>query len=248
MTGNTLHTWAMVLLTLGTFSLSFLQHQLMLTGTTSPQEQVNALQASGTAMSFATVALLLKAVSASAVPVFALLLVEGFCNTGSYRQYLTRMGAAALISEIPYDLAISGKFWEPHYQNPMLGMVVCLVLLYLYDRYEMNRFSNMLIKVLVTALALAWGWMLRIDDSTCLTLMVIVMWAFREKHSQRNVAGVAVSILCCIGSPFYLGLPLGLILVHFYNGERTEQENRLLRYGAYPVMLLIAGILFQYVL
>ena len=238
----------MILLTAGTLGQSLLENTILRLGEVSPEELLNTLQSSSSAMTLATLALLLKAVSTCAVPIFAMLLVEGFTNTSSFKDYILRMAIAAVVSEIPFDLAMSRQFFDFHYQNPMLGMVVCLVLLYFFDRYEENTFQNVLLKIVVTAAALAWGWMLRIDDCTCLVLLTIVIWAFRNRPVYRNFIGAAVSVAFCIGSPFYLASPLGFLIIHFYNGERSENENRFLAYAAYPLMLLIVGLITKYLI
>ena len=48
-----------------------------------------------------------------ALPIIAFLLTEGFFNTSSYMKYLCAVFAFALISEIPYDFAMTGKVLKP---------------------------------------------------------------------------------------------------------------------------------------
>ena len=50
-------------------------------------------------------------------PIYCFLLVEGFVHTKNKWKYLFRMILFSFISEIPFNLAISGNILEPAYQN-----------------------------------------------------------------------------------------------------------------------------------
>lgn len=239
--GNALHTWGMLFAALGIVGQSILQNRLLMVDQVSPQALLQAMQESGNTMLIATLALVLQALETCAVPIFAFLLVEGYQHTSSFRNYILRVLATAVVSEVPYNLAMSGRLLDFSTRNPVFGLVLGLILLYLYDRFREKGAKNALLRLLITAAALVWPMMLNIEYGSCTVLIVAVLWALRGKPNLRSVAGASASMLCCLYSMFFLAAPMGFLAVHFYNGEKGE-ENRLVNYLAYPLILLTAGI------
>ena len=61
--------------------------------------------------------LFMRAVGRLAFPVFAFLLVQGLLRTSDVRRYLLRLGIFAVVSEMPFDLAMHDTIWYPGAQN-----------------------------------------------------------------------------------------------------------------------------------
>ena len=238
--GN-LRAWGMLFAIAGIISRSILQNQLLGVGVLSVQELMELMQSSETAMAFATVALVLQAVETVAVPIFVFLLAEGFRHTSDWKKYLLRVSGLALLTEIPYDLAMNQKVLEFGSQNPVFGLVLCMVLLYLFE-----RFSGKKLVCIVMALAgLAWALMLKVDHGIPMILMVCVIRVFRNKHMFMGFSGMAAAALCTGISPFYLAAPMGFLAIHFYNGEQGS-SSRLVNYLFYPVTLLAIGLVAMF--
>lgn len=75
-------------------------------------------------------------------PIFAFLLVEGFQRTKNVKTYLARMGIFALVSEIPFDLAISGKAFEWGYQNVFFTLLLGLFTLCVFEYFEKTELTK----------------------------------------------------------------------------------------------------------
>jgi hypothetical protein len=64
-----------------------------------------------------------------AFPIFCFLLVEGFKYTHNKWSYAIRLGIFALVSEIPFDLALMNRFLEFSHQNVYFTLLIGLLVL-----------------------------------------------------------------------------------------------------------------------
>lgn len=238
--GN-LRTWGVLFLAAGIVGRSILQNRLLGMGSINAQQLLEVMNSSESAMLYATLALVLQAIETCAVPIFAFLLVEGYQHTSNYKNYLLRVLGAAVLSELPYNLAMSGKLIDLSSRNPVFGVALALIVLYFYNLYSEKGMKNTLIKAAVTLAAVVWVFMLSIEYGECTVLIAATLWAFRKKPSMRNVAGASVTIACSLTSMFFIAAPMSFLIIHGYNGEEG-QENRLVKYLAYPAILLIVGV------
>lgn len=84
-------------------------------------------------------------------PIFCFLLVEGFQKTHNVGKYAFRLGIFALISEIPFDLAFSGKVLEFGYQNVYFTLLIGILALWAFDFFEKHDFRKEIQIVLTVA-------------------------------------------------------------------------------------------------
>lgn len=232
----------MLFLLAGTVGRSIFQNRLLGIGGISGQELLTLMGSSREAMLWATAALILQAIQTCAVPVFAFLLLDGFLHTPSLRVYALELTALAAVSEIPFNLAMSGHLIDLSGRNPAFGLVICLVVLYLFRQFDRAGARGTVIKLVVIAAALLWAFMLNIDSTVALILVVCVLWLLRDKPLYRNIAGCTAAVVCTLISPFYLASPMGFLPLHFYN-ETDGGGHRLIRLLAYPMMLLVVGLI-----
>ncbi len=240
--GNALRAWGMLFLAAGVAGRGVIQNGMLGVGSVSSQNLLEIIGSSSQAMTLATISLVLQAIETCAVPIFALFLVEGMQHTADFKAYFLRILKLALITEIPYNLAVNGKILHFATRNPVFGLVLCMVMVLLYDRFPAGKKGNGLIKAVITVAAMVWCEMLNIEFGAATVLVTAIMWWQRKNTLYRNFAGAAAAIVCTVFSPFFLAAPMGFMAVHFHDGEKST-TGRKINYCAYPVMLVLAAVL-----
>jgi len=237
-----LRTWGLIFMVLAAAGKALLQNRLLdVNGTT---DLIAVLNAEG-GMLIATIALMLQTIEGCAIPVFAYLTMEGAVHTADFKKYLVRVIGLAALTEVCYNFAMSGKLFDLSDRNPVFGVVLALILIWFYKRYETKSLGNLFLKVILTAAALVWAIMLRVQHGAAFVVVTAALWAFRKKPNLRNLAGGGAMMLCCLISPFYMMAPLGFMIPHFYNGEKGP-SSREVHYLVYPVALLIIGLIGRF--
>lgn len=239
--GNMLRTWGLVFAAAGVIGRGVIQMGMLGIGSISAGQLLAVIGASDRNMTLATISLVLQAIETCAVPIFSLLLVEGLQHTGDSKAYFLRVAKLALLAEIPYNLAMGGTLLDLRTRNPVFSLVLCMVMIYLYSRCRAGAVGNLLIKAVITAAAVLWCQMLRIEFGAAMVLVTAVMWGLRANALYRNFAGAAAAIVCTAFSPFFLAAPMGFMAAHFYDGEKSTADRKV-TYLAYPAILVLAAI------
>lgn len=245
LSGSALRIWGMLFLILGVIGQSIFQKELLGIGQVSGQELLDVIGRSDEAMIYATIALILQAVQYCAIPIFTFLLLEGFQHTSSFKKYILKVTVLAVLSEIPYNFAMSGKVIDLDSRNPVFGLVIGLIILYLYNYFKDQTMNHRIIKAVVVVAALVWASILNVESGECLVIILSVLWAFRRKPLYRNIAGTTAAVVCTLISPFYMAAAMGFLVVHFYNGEKGDGKWQV-NYLAYPVLLLVIGLVAKF--
>lgn len=240
--GNALRTWALLFLAAGVLGRGLIQNHILEVGNLTTQQLLEVMGASEQAMALATCALVLQALETCAVPLYALMLVEGVQNTSDFPAYFKRILGLAVLCELPYNLAMHGKLLFLSDRNPVFALVMCLVMLYLFSRFPEGKKANTLVKMIITIAAILWCEMLKIEYGSATVLIVSVMWAFRKNSLYRNFAGAAAAIVCTVMSMYFLAAPMAFMIIHGYDGEKSTNSRRV-NYLAYPAMLAAVAVI-----
>ena len=185
----------------------------------------------------------MRVIGRFAFPIYCFLLVEGFQKTHDVKKYLGRMFLFALLSEVPFDLALSGRVWSMEYQNVFftlfIGLVVIAGLQLVERHFAGSQMGKRLLRtgldavIIIAGCALAL--ILKTDYSFKGILAITVLYLFRNRKKAQVWAGVIVFLLM---DGLEMIAALSFILIWFYNGTRGKQ-NKYFFYFFYPVHLLL---------
>ena len=240
--------WGMMFVLAGLFSFSFIQNRVLQTGAITTQQLLEIISSSQSAMAAATAALVMQALETCAIPIFAFLLVEGFVKGKSRIKMAFALLLTAAVSEIPYNLCMSGKLLDMSSRNPVIALVLGVAVMYFFRRYSEKSMKDVLIKGVVCISSLLWAVMLNVTHGVALLVMIMTFWALRNKQSLRTLVGAVVSSACMVISPFYIVSAMGILPVHLYREEDPEEQegNPVVMYATYPVLLLTVGVLAKF--
>lgn len=238
--GNALRTWALLFAACGIAGRGVIQCHMLGVGRVSTDALLAVMGQSNVNMNLATISLICQALETCAVPIFAMLLVDGSRYTSDFKAYLIRVAKLAVLCELPYNLATGAKLLDFSTRNPVFGLLLCQVLIYFFLLYDGKEIKNRLIRFALIAAAVVWCEMLKIEFGFPMVLIVSILWAFRTNPLYRNFAGAAAAIVCSVYSPFFLASPMGFMAVHFYNEVPCDKSQEY-KYYAYPVILVVAA-------
>ena len=203
LSGNGIRILGILCLAFGVAGKCLIQNRILGMANATNHQLLALLNQKPELMGAATAALVLQLIYCCAVPVFAFLLVEGFCHTSNYRNYLFRVLGVAVVSELPYNLAMGDALLATESRNPVFALVSALTVLYFYRRYAEKTGRSFAVKVLVTLAAVLWIGMLQVDDGLAILFMTAVIWALRNKPNFRTLGSCTAAVACTLISPYY---------------------------------------------
>ena len=99
----------------------------------------------------------MRGIGRMAFPLFIFCLVNGVRHTRNKIMYLVRVAVFAVISEVPFDLALFGKVWEPRYQNVMLTLFIGLCVLLVIQWTMHQKGQKLVLGIFATVVAVPMG-------------------------------------------------------------------------------------------
>lgn len=198
--------------------------------------------------------LICRGIGRLAFPLYLFLLTEGAVHTKSRIKYLIRLAIFAVISEIPFDMALhlkddqvfAGDLFYFGRQNVFVTLTISLLVIMAIDEAEKRikqipaRIAAM---IAIVAAGSALGWLVKTDYGFAGIIAAAIIYIFR--WNKEIAFALAVMILSVFeGESEILALAC-IPILSAYNGTRGRRINRFVFYAFYPVhFLLLWGLCF----
>lgn len=173
---------------------------------------------------------ILRRIGRLAFPLFCFLLVEGFVHTRSRKKYMANLVCFAVLSEVPFDLMVSGRWVYMGKQNIYFTLLLGVVLLCVLEwKTEIWKKGLCLVGIYVSAR------LLRTDYGFNGVALIGLLYILREQKLLRTF----FSLPLLSGGLFAL---LSFVPINLYNGTRGFIRGKALKYMFYlfyPVHIIV---------
>ncbi len=175
-----------------------------------------------------------------AFPLYCFLLVEGFCYTRNWKRYAGRLFAFAVISELPFNLAVNGSWFTTEYTNVLFTMVIGIFVLQGLKWCRENKKSGLALLVLIAGAVVAE--ICNVDYGYFGIFAIAIFYIFKETPVP---ALIGATLILCVQSDTEIAALFGAIPLLLYNKERGKQSKYFF-YWFYPVHLLVLGVVVKF--
>lgn len=193
---------------------------------------------------------ILRCVGRLAFPLFAFMAVEGYLHTRSLKKYLLRLLMLAVISEIPFDLLVSGSVFDPMHQNVIWTIILGLCCIRAFENISADR--KMMLSAVVIIASLAAAIIARVDYSSAGVLTLLAFYAFRGNTVRcrlMQLLSLAFINLLLLGGiefafPYQALAVLSLPIIWLYDGSQGPHNGfiKAANYLFYPAHMLILAL------
>ena len=224
----------------GTLGVALLQNGLLHMGDRTQLELWDLIQTDQNAAQVLAWSILSKGMVSLAWPIFAYLAVEGLQHTSSFPRYALRLLGVAVISEVPYDLAMSGQWVDWSSQNFLFSLLIGLVALYMVQEVGESKEKAGPLRILFPVGAVVWTFLFQTQLGVLVVLAMTAMYFLRERPVWRDIV-VAVLGLATIPAS------LSVLLIHFHK-PGPSMFPKWVYYASYPLQLLLIGLACHFLL
>lgn len=163
---------------------------------------------------------LLRKIGRLAFPIFCFLTAEGYAHTKNWKKYGLSLLIFALVSEVPFDLMLSGSVFYTGSQNVYFTLLLGVLMIYFYENATgLRQILGMLAVGIVTTL-------LDVDYGIRGVMLIFLLYVLRDRPVVKTA--LAYPLLSGGVAAFLAFIPINL-----YNGKRGFIRGSWLKYGFY---------------
>lgn len=196
-------------------------------------------------------------------PIYAFLLVEGYFHTKNLKKYVLRLLIFAVVSEIPFNLAMGSSFFYPLHQNVLWSFLISISLIHWNELVKDKQiWKRVLVALATIVIAYIGGIITFVDYYNAGILMVLAFYYFKGRKwwcylgqlvclwyiNFEMLGGLSYEVTI-FGETHFIARQgfalLALIPIWFYRGKQGYYSKfvQYIYYAFYPVHLLILGLL-----
>ena len=177
-------------------------------------------------------------------PIFAFLIVEGFVHTSNFKKYIGRILIFGILSEIPFNLLVSGKVFDLEHQNVFFTFAIGLIMLHFIEKNTASILNNGFL-----IMGILFSVILRTDYSIYGIGLIYIFYVFR--YSKVTMLGFA-SLVSLISGGVQRFAMLSTIPMALYNGERgpkvfDKKYVKYMFYAFYPIHIIILVFIRKFI-
>ena len=195
-----------------------------------------------------------------AFPIFAFQIAEGFVHTSNFKKYALRLLGFAVITEIPFNLFYSSRFFNPYHQNVLFTLLLGLLAIKVIDGLKKDRsLKNIALSVLLLGLIILASVVGFVDYNHYGVLTVIMFYLMRDfpfAWLGQLIGMILINIVIFEGLVFPVeifgktfeipsqGFAVFALIPIWLYGNRKGKSSKILQYGFYAFYPLHMLVLF----
>lgn len=196
-------------------------------------------------------------------PIFAFMIVEGYFHTKNLSKYVNRLFVFAVLSEIPFNLAMGSRLFYPIHQNVLWTFLISIGLIQWNESVKGTQlWKRAAVGIASVCLGYVIGLLTFVDFYHVGILTVLVFYFFKEKKwwcylgqllclcyiNFEMLGGFGYEVILFGETQFIArqGLAvLALIPIWLYRGRQGYHSKAMqyFYYAFYPLHLLILGVI-----
>ncbi|MBQ3556810.1 MAG: TraX protein [Oscillospiraceae bacterium] len=183
-----------------------------------------------------TVYYIMRKIGRLAFPIFCFLISEGLVHTRDRSRYILRLFCFAVISELPFNILVSGNLFYAGKQNVFFTLLLGSLLICISER-ERSEGENAILMAFILAVAV----LIKPDYGLSGVILILLIYCFRTRPALQAVT--AYPLLSGGFAALAAFIPINL-----YNHRRGFIKSPALKYAFYifyPLhILLLAAVKF----